>query len=267
MRRTVFRRAAVVRTVAAAASVASLTLALGACGADKGAESPAKGAGASAGASAKGEEPAAKTLTAAELEKAALAQGDVTTHQVVNGTKADEVAPGAVKTDKPECKPLLDAASAVPVGKPVAKVLRKAVQKPEKMRVDPTASAEDKAKAGLDALSQPVTADVLASYDGKGAQEGYAAYAKAAEACAGGFGGEQAGEKLAFTKVVPDTVTGGDEAQGWTIAMKADGTEVLTKLAVVRKGNTLATFYTISLGGTVKEQPASLIAAQVKKLG
>ncbi|MEU8889277.1 hypothetical protein [Streptomyces sp. NPDC048442] len=257
MRRTDLRRTAV-----AAVAAASLTLLVGACAADK----PAAHAPA-AGAPAKPEEAAAKALSAAELEKAALAEGDLSTHMVKNGTKADEVPDGAVKTDKAECKPLGDAMAAIPMGKPAAHVLRKAVEKPAKMKVDPNASAEEKAKAGIAAMTQPVTADRLASYEGKGAQEAFAALSKAGQACGGGFTGDQAGEKVKITKVLADTVTGGDEAQGWTLTMDGDGTEVVMKLAAVREGSTLATFYTISLGGTVKAQPAGVIDAQVKKLG
>ncbi|MFD3512752.1 hypothetical protein [Streptomyces sp. NPDC058657] len=262
MRRTLFRRHAV-----AVVSAVSLTLLVGACGADKSADAPAKGdAKGSPSAPAK-EEPAAKALTAAELEKAAIEQADLTTHLVTKGTKADEVPPGAVKTDKAECKPLLDTFSAVPSGKPVAHLLRKAVEKPAKTKTDPKATEEEKAKAGLNALTQPVTADVLASYEAKGAQDAYTALGKAAQTCSGGFSGEQAGEKIKIKKIVPDQVTGGDEAQGWTITMEGDGSDVVLKLAAVRKGSTLATFSTISLGGTVKAQPTAVIEAQLKKLG
>ncbi|MFI0980018.1 hypothetical protein ACH4SP_23810 [Streptomyces sp. NPDC021093] len=271
MRRTDLRRTAV-----AAVAVASLTLLVGACGADKpAADAPAAGAP-SGGASAKQEEPgkqeepAAKALSVAELEKLALAQGDVTTYMVTKGTKADEAVAGSVKSDKPECKPLVDALSAIPMGQPGAHVLRKAIEKPAKMKVDPGASAEEKAKAGLGALTQPITAERLASYEGKGAQEAFATLEKAGKSCAGGFNGEQDGEKLKITKVAPDTVTGGDQAQGWTLSMAGDGPDeqdVVMKLAAVRKGGTLATFYTISLGGTVKAQPTPVIEAQLKKLG
>ncbi|MFF0744502.1 hypothetical protein ACFYVL_29285 [Streptomyces sp. NPDC004111] len=268
MRRALFRRAAVRRT-AAALSVVSLSLLVGACGAD--APAPAKGGDKAApSAPAQPAEQAAKALTAAELEKVALAQGDVPTHLVTPGTKADEAAAGSVKADRAECKPLLDALAAVPQGTPGAHVLRKAVEKPAKMKVDPKASAEEKAKAGLNALSQPVTAERLASYEGKGAQEAFAGLAKAGKACAGGFGGQQGGDKLRIASVTPDAVSGGDEAQGWTFQMKAQGpdeSDVVMKLAAVRKGGTLATFYTISLGGTVKTQPTAVIEAQLRKLG
>ncbi|MGW7412881.1 hypothetical protein [Streptomyces sp. NPDC054863] len=263
MRRTDLRRTAV-----AAVAAASLTLLVGACGADKPApDAPAAGASGKQEEPGKKEEPAAKALSAAELEKVALVEGDLATHMVQKGTKADEVPDGAVKVDKPECKLLGDAMAAAPMGKPVAHLLRKAIEKPAKMKVDPTASAEEKAKAGLNAMTQPVTAERLASYEGKGAQEAFASLNKAGQACGGGFNGDQAGEKVKITKVLADTVTGGDEAQGWTVTMDGEGTEVVMKLAAVRKGGTLATFYTISLGGTVKAQPTGVIEAQLKKLG
>ncbi|MCX5204798.1 hypothetical protein OG897_25495 [Streptomyces sp. NBC_00237] len=272
MRRALFRRTAV-----AVASVASLTLLVGACGADKPADTPAKGGGkAASDAPAKGGDPAgsagssAKALTAAELEKVALAEGDVTTHMIAPGKKADEVPAGSIKVDKPECTPLADAMVGVAVGKPGASVLRKAIEKPAKMKVDPKASDEEKFKAGMGALTQPVTVERLASYDGTGAQEAFAALDKAGKACAGGFGGQQGGDKVNIAKVTPDAVTGGDEAAGWTFDMKGQGPDemdVVMKLAAVRKGGTVATFYTFSLGGTVKAQPVPVIGAQLKKLG
>ncbi|CAM5256068.1 lipoprotein [Streptomyces spiroverticillatus] len=266
MRRALFRRTAV-----AAVSVASLTLLVGACGADKPA-AQASGAPAGGGSDApgKGQEPAAKALTAAELEKVALAEGDVATHMIAAGKPADNVPAGSVKVDKPQCAPLADAMVAAAPGKPGASVVRKAIEKPAKMKLDPGASAEEKARAGLGALTQPVTVQRLASYDGKGAQEAFAALDKAGKDCAGGFDGVQAGDKIKIAKVTPDTVTGGDEARGWTFDMKAQGpdeSDVVMKLAVVRKGGALSTFYTFSLGGTVKKQPVPVIEAQIKKLG
>jgi hypothetical protein len=189
---------------------------------------------------------------------------------VTKGTKADEAAAGSVKSDKPECKPLVEALAAAPMGKPGAHVLRKAIEKPAKMKIDPKASEEEKVKAGLGAMTQPITAERLASYEGEGAREAFAVLDKAGKACAGGFTGEQAGDKLKISKVAPDTVAGGDEAQGWTLHMDGEGADemdVVMKLAAVRKGGTLATFYTISLGGTVKAQPTPVIEAQLKKLG
>ncbi|MFI5808158.1 hypothetical protein [Streptomyces sp. NPDC051561] len=264
MRRTLFRRTAV-----AAVSAASLALLVSGCGADATApDAKGKDKGASAAPEKSAEAPAGKALTSAELDKVLLTQADLATHLVKKGTKADEVELSALKADKPECSPLLEAISSAPLGKPSAHALVKAVQKPDKMKVDPNATDEEKFEAGMGALTQPVTADRVASYDGTGAQDAFAALAKAGKDCAGGFNATQAGEKVKITKVVADPVTGGDEAQGWILTMDMDGEKPMPiRVAAARKGNALASFYTISLGGAVTAQPTGVIEAQLKKLG
>ncbi|MGW1468336.1 hypothetical protein ACWCPT_28770 [Streptomyces sp. NPDC002308] len=265
-------RASTVRRSALAASVASLVLLATACGGSSDGSDSADKAGssskssASASASAEAEQSAVKALTAAELEKATLAQGDVADHKIEKATAEDIVEPGAITVDKTGCLPFAQAMFAAAQGKPVASASR---------TVEPEAKT-----TGVDATSDDATASVsgaehtmltLSSYEGTGAADTVAAIRTAATACAAGFTATVGGEPQKISAVTEEKVTGGEEQAAWALTMEQQGTKVPFDLAVVRQGSTVSTFSTLNaasfMGQDVKlTQPQAIIDAQVKKL-
>ncbi|MEU7010818.1 hypothetical protein [Streptomyces sp. NPDC046332] len=252
-------RATALRRTAVAVSAVSLVFGVAACGGggegeDKGKDAPKGSASASAA-------PDAKALSAGELEKLIVEQADLKGYQVQKGEAPDAAKPGDINTDKPACKPLAEAMSFIATGTPGASVHRKAIEMPKPEGA--TASPEE----ALGMLSAPVTSVTLGSYDGGGAQEALASLKTAGAECAGGFTLIGGGEKTKITKVAPETVTAGEEALAFTVTTDVEGEAWVSKLVAFRKGNTLASFSVISLGGTVKELPKPVIDAQAAKLG
>lgn len=253
-------RSSLIRRSAVAASAVSLALLVTACGGERtgGADGPLKDK-----APAESSAPAAKALTAAELEKAVLADGDVAGYKVAK-LGPDDITKKAV-ADKAECTPLAEVASGIAQGKPAATAQRKAVEEPKK---NASASPED---ALLGGLNVAIAFDSLHSYDGKGAEEALAAVKAAASACAGGFTTDADGEKTKVLKVEELKVSGGQEAAGWTLTADMEGTEMPVKVAVVRQGSTLASFIAFDFGAMATGQkdfplPTAVIDAQVGKL-
>ncbi|MBT2396417.1 hypothetical protein [Streptomyces sp. ISL-100] len=254
MRRTTVRRTAV------AASAISLALLVTACGSDKPVDAAPEGKGKESAAA----EPAAKTLSQAELDKLVLAEGDLKNHKVTMPSKADVAAAKTATADKAECKPLVDAMALRPVGTPAATAPRRISSVPAKPGKD--ASTEEKVEAGLAGLGNMVLmSDTLGSYDGKGAQEALAGLRTAGEACADGFTMIAGSDKTKVTKVAPGTFTTGDEAVAFTLTSELDGESGTSQLVAVRKGNTLVSFYALSLTGKT-ELPKEAIDAQLAKL-
>ncbi|MYS13519.1 hypothetical protein [Streptomyces sp. SID4982] len=259
--------ATAVRRSVLAASVAALALLATACGgsgdADKGAEG--KGDGAPAAASA----PALKALTAAELEKAGLAQPDVKTGKVTTRLPGgDDIAADKVTTDDAACLPLARAQAGVAQGGPAATAKRSWLGTPKK----PAAGTKPE-DALLAALDVDKTLIGLASYDGDAAPAAVKGLTEAARKCAGGFTATIAGEKTRFLKAATAAAPqGGDEGVAVNLTMAADeGVKAMSKVVVVRQGATVATFSTINMAamasGKDYEVPADVIAAQVAKLG
>ncbi|MCA6092027.1 hypothetical protein LE181_07605 [Streptomyces sp. SCA3-4] len=256
MRRTTLRRTAV------AATAVSLALLVSACGSkkeDSSAKDQPKAKASSAAPAADG-----KALSKAELDKLVLTQADLQGHKVAEATEADLAATKSVSSDKAECKPLVDAMMMHGAGTPAATATRKIAAVPQAPAAD--ASAEEKMKAGLGALSATVTADTLGTHDGQGATEAVAGLKKAGTACAGGFTLTAGGEKTKITKVEPASYTAGDEAVAFTLTVDLEGQSGTAHMVAVRKGTTVATFYSQSLAGKA-EQPKAVIDAQMKKLG
>jgi hypothetical protein len=267
MRRTTARRTAV------AACAVSFALLVGACGAEK------SEGDAAAGDKAKGKDggsSAAKALSAAELEKLVLAAKDLKVeHKITKATKVDQVAGKRAATDKAECKPFVDVLAFRPLGTPGASAQRKIVPVPAKAAKD--ATPEEKMKAAMDVFKGTITSDTIGSYDGKGAEEAFAALRSAGEACTGGFilsdGADLANkDNTKFTKVAAGTAyTGGDEALVFDLSfdMEGEGGAKETgshQVVAVRKGNNLAAFGVLGLTGKA-EFPKAIIDAQVAKLG
>ncbi|MET9621006.1 MULTISPECIES: hypothetical protein [unclassified Streptomyces] len=250
MRATVLRR-----TVAATAAAASLALALTACSSDGDAK-PKGEDPASASASAA---PDVKALPAAQLEKLVVEQADLKGYQVQKAKAADVVTAGDVGADKPACEPLAEIMSSAAAGDPGSSAQRKAIE----VRKDTSASPDDI----MGALGAPVTSVTLGSYGGEGAVKTFAALKEAGTACAGGFQVTSSGTKTKVSKIAPESVTAGEEALAWTVTSDLEGEPFVSKLVVFRKGNTLASFSTISFSGTVKALPKVVVDAQAAKLG
>ncbi|MFJ3728816.1 hypothetical protein ACIPYQ_40495 [Streptomyces sp. NPDC090045] len=235
MRNTIVRRSVMT------ASAVSLVLLAAACSSDKPADKKAepRAAGSS---SAPAAAPEAKGKTDAELAKLIVTQADVRDRMFKEVTAAEIAAASTVTSDKPECKVLAQAQSLGTVGTPTG-AARTKVSTPESAGV---------ASLGLTALT-------LTSYDGKGAEEALASVKTAGTACAGGYTVPQAEEKI--TKVAPGpAVTGVDD----TVTLTLSSDDLDTQLVVVRKGNTLATSYTV---GLKPELALDVLDVQFNKLG
>lgn len=249
------------RSVAVAVTAVSLALLVTACGGEEKGGDQGKGADKGAPSASATSAAPAEALSAAELEKLIVEQADLPGHQVQKAKAGEIPSAAAVSTDKPSCKPLADVMSYVAPGKPGATATRKAIEVPKSDGA--TASPED----ALGALAAPVTGVTLGSYDGQGAQEAFASLKKAGTDCAGGFTLIGGGERTKISAVAPETATAGEEALAWTVTTDLDGRPFVTKAVVFRQGNTLASFSTLSFGGTVKALPKDIVDAQAAKLG
>lgn len=221
---------------------------------------------------------AAKALTAAELEKLVVAQGDVQGHEIKKPGKEDVFAPDAVSAEKAECKPVAQALSALPASAPAASVQRLVVQESEAAKKGmPSAqeladmSEEEAQDATLNSLDITKTMASLWSYDSDGAEQTLATLKEAGKKCAGGFTMTISGEKQQVTKVTEEKLAAGEDAVAWTIGTKQDGSAAQTKVVVFRQGTTLAGFSSFNIAAATRgeafEQPTAVIEKQAAKLG
>jgi hypothetical protein len=233
-------RTSAVRRTALAASAAALALLATACGGsgdeDKGGDSEGKADSTASAA------PAAKALTAAELEKAGLVQADVKSGKVATKVAAtDDIAEDQVKTDDAACLPLAHAQAGVAQGEPAATVKRSWTGEP--VKPSEGTSPEDALLASLDLDKMLIN---LASVGG---------------------------ETLKIVKVATTAAPeGGDEGAAVTLTVAAEeGVKAPSKIVVVRKGATLASFSAVNLAsmgtGEDFDVPAEVVDAQLAKLG
>ncbi|MEW2631271.1 hypothetical protein AB0903_06345 [Streptomyces sp. NPDC048389] len=265
-------RSTAVRRTALAAAAASLVLLVSACGGEGsggGTKDETKGKGDESAAA----KPAAKALSAAELEKAALAQGDVEAHKVIKAGPQDDMAAKDVTTDKAECEPVARALAGVPLGEPVATVKRRVTAEPDAKAAgkgldDLTDEEIDGAMEGAFDITTSLVA--LSSYESRGAADAFSALKSAATACAGGFTMTMSGAEQKVLKLTEAKVSGGDEAVAWTMPSEQDGEKLPFNLAVVREGSTFTTFSSFNIMAPEGEPlplPAAVVDAQVAKLG
>ncbi|MEU3658525.1 hypothetical protein AB0E77_01960 [Streptomyces sp. NPDC032940] len=261
-------RSTAVRRTALATSAAALALLVTACGgsSDEGAKT---GAGKADGDKNASSAPAAaKALTAAELEKAALAQADVKNGKVTEAAATDDIPQDQVKADKAECQPLVFAQTGVAAGKPAATVKRSWTEEGKKP------SGDDLSEEALtDAFDLDKLLVTLASYEDGGAETVLKDVNSAVSACAGGFSYTVAGVKTQVVKVVADKApAGADEAVGVTLTVAGDeGDKFPLKVAVTRKGSTVASFTVMNLASAASGKdfpfPTEISDAQLAKLG
>ncbi|MGC5535933.1 hypothetical protein [Streptomyces sp. SR-10] len=263
-------RATAVRRTALAASAAALALLATACGGTSDADK--KDDKDAAGGSSSAPKAPAEALTAAELERATLAQGDVKGRKVTQAGPADEVPADGVTVDKEACLPVAHAMYGVAQKGSVATTKRKVIDEPKagnKKSLEDLADgeAEDAFKEAFDLTSTFVA---LNSYEGAAGPDAFAALKKAAADCAGGFTATVAGTPTKVASIAEEKVTGGDEAAAWTVTSEDDGDKAPFKLVALRKEGAVATFFSFNLaaaGGDVKfEVPVEVVAAQDKKL-
>lgn len=256
------KRSSGVRLCATAAvSALSLALVTG-CG-DQEANDSGSGSGKDAA------KPAAKALSAAELEKLIIAKGEVPGFKVgpVEGGIPDR---SKVKSEDATCDPVLQAFTGIAPGAPAANTSRMATQD-KKAPTDDATSLDDMTDGKFeDAINKSMDLDVtvvtLASYDGDGAERALTSVTDAVKACSGGFSGEQDGEKGKFTKVTEEKSVGtGDASVAFTATNDAGKDGALPLHAeVVRHGNTLATYTTINIGAMMTKKSYTVSAPVVK---
>ncbi|MER5851364.1 hypothetical protein ABT126_31185 [Streptomyces sp. NPDC002012] len=261
-------RSTAIRRTAVAATAVSLALLATACGGGSDSGSSDKGADANGKESAAAK-PAAKALTAAELEKAALAQGDVKGHKIAKAAAKDVISGDDIKVEKEVCAPFADALMGAQVGEPAAFTKRTVVSEPKKGSMDKQdgADAEDAFKAAFDITTTQLA---LGSYDGKGAEESVASLRTAATDCAGGFDFTAAGEKQKVSKITEEQIKGGEDAAAWTVQVEQGGEKIQFKLVAMRQGPSFASFSSMNLaamgGGESFELPTAVVEAQAAKL-
>lgn len=259
-------RSTAVRRTALAASAAALALFATACGGSSGG---GEEKGGDSTARAERTAAAAKPLTAAELEKAALTQADVKSGKVTTKVPArDDIARDKVKTDDADCAPLAYLQVGSYVGTPAATVKRSWMGDAKKPAAG--ASAEDTMMAALDRAK---VVDTLASYADGGAEQAMKDLKAAARKCAGGFSYTVGGTTNKIVDVTPTQAPGGaDEAFAVTMTIAAEeGVKAPVKAVVVRKGATLAHLPAVNLASAATGKdfgfPAELVQAQLAKLG
>ncbi|MFI7500218.1 hypothetical protein ACIBVL_17300 [Streptomyces sp. NPDC049687] len=209
----------------------------------------------------------AKASTAAELEKLLLAQGDVKGYKVDSGDDTLPKSKTAVKTDKAACDPLAWATAGLAPGDTDANASNSVT---EDKSASVTASPSE---ADIeDAFNVNMTFVGLSSYDGDGAEKAMKAVSDGVTACSGGYALAAEGEKSKVTKVASEKGTGGgDESVAFSEDVDVDGEGTATfHTEVIRKGNTVATFYTVNFAalasGKATSIPAAVVQAQVTKL-
>lgn len=251
----------------ATAAIGALSLSLLTACSDEGSKDTADSKTSASSSAASSSAPAAKALTKAELEKLLLAQGELKGYKVDSGDDTLPASKSVVKTDKPACDPLAWATAALAPGDTDANASNTVAE--DKTAAAATAKPTDLA----DAFDIDMTFVGLSSYAGDGAEKAMKAVSDGVSACAGGFGLSADKEKTKITKVAPAKGSGkGDESVAFTEEVGMDGGGKATAHAeVVRKGNTVATFYTVNFaamakGGDLGPVPAAVIDAQVAKL-
>ncbi|WP_168711408.1 hypothetical protein [Streptomyces sp. RKND-216] len=262
-------------TPTAAAAVAALAaLVLTGCGGASEAADDAK-----PGDEKKTEAPAAPAMSQGDLEKLALAEGDVEGFTVEKGA-ADDVMPPpkGAKAEPAECGPYADLFMKTAPGEPGPAVLRTVSEKQETPALDGDGDLDmDELEAFEDAMDDAFDVQVVrvgvAGYGGDGAADAMKELRDWTGACQGGFAvGPQ---KQGVTDVVPDApARGTDEATTFTVTVDTEGKKIpMSRFAVYRDGDTVVTFMAMNGAALLGEGggdwgvPEAVVEAQLGKLG
>ncbi|MGP4044858.1 hypothetical protein [Streptomyces sp. 2A115] len=278
------KRSALSRTgVAVIASVFSLALMTGCSDSDSD-----SGSGSGSGDKAGANEPttAAKALSDSELEKLIVTTADVKGFKVGPADQSDAFASSKkdVKVVDEKCAPLAYVLTGFAPGDSTAYVNRMVQEDPTaKPSASPTKNMEDMTEEEMeealgsitDALGMTMTIVSLSSYEGEGAKETMSSVSAAIDGCGGGFTASAGEEPQKFTKVEAEKASGsGDESLAFAVTGAAEDDSVTVHAEVVRHGNTVATYYAISLAAFADDAkagaynvPAPIIKAQAAKLG
>ncbi|RSN16304.1 hypothetical protein DMH25_06405 [Streptomyces sp. WAC 01325] len=244
--------------VAATVAVSALSLALvTGCGGDSGGSD-------------------AKALSAAELKKSIIAQGDVEGYKVDASGKQLPKSKDQVKSGEEKCAPLAYAMGGQAPGEAASETSVMVTQE-KKKPTDGASKLEDLTESEIEdsitsAMDMTLTVVGLSSYDGDGAAETFKSVSDAVESCSGGFPVTMQGTDQKVTGIAAEKGSGsGDESVGFTAKSDAeDGDVATTHVEVVRHGSTIATYYTMNLGLMITDKPydvpAAVIDAQSAKL-
>ncbi|MFD7994411.1 hypothetical protein [Streptomyces mexicanus] len=212
--------------------------------------------------------PAAATPpTAAELEKAALTQADVTSGKAITEVPAgDNLTPDKVTSAVTACTPLALLQAGTYPGTPAGTAKRSWVS--DGRKVPAGAGPEESADAAMDRTK---TVETLASYRDGGAEQVMKDLKTAVRECAGGFSCTAAGTRTKVLKVVTATAPqGADEAPAVTSTVAADGVDAPMKSVVVRKGATVVLFPAVTIASVATGRdfafPAGIVDARLEKL-
>ncbi|MDW8806619.1 hypothetical protein P1P68_17940 [Streptomyces scabiei] len=232
----------------AGAAVLSLTL-LAACS-DSGESGERGGPG--------GKKPA---LSAADLEKLVLKDGDVKGHKVSEPTGT--VDRKTIEPGSDACAPVAYAMLGSVVDDPAATVQRETQKK-----IDPAEAAKSGDVSGLDATRTLLR---LSAYEGEAAQAVMTSLTASAKDCADGFEVTADGTAQEVTEVTTDPAPeGADEAIALTFLSEAEGTKIPMKVVVFREGATVGYITALNLASAATGKdfdfPAEVVEAQVKKL-
>lgn len=214
---------------------------------------------------------AAKALSAAELEKLLLAQGEVKGYKVASGDDTLPKSKSDVKADKAACAPLAYAMAGLAPGETDASVSNTVSKDPSAEAGDK--SLEDATEADFEkAFDIDMTFVGLSSYAGDGAEKAVKAVSDGVAACSGGFTITAQGEQQKLTKVSAGKAAGkGDESVAFSVDSAMDGAGTATfNTEVVRVGNTVTTYYTVNFvsagAGKAAAIPTAVVDAQLAKL-
>ncbi|MFK4067422.1 hypothetical protein [Streptomyces sp. NPDC029674] len=235
-------------SVSRAVMAASVTVALGltaACGSDKGDGGDSGAGGAKASQKPAAENAGAKkpaVLTTADLEKAALTEGDLKGYKVEKMSAAD-MPSQTVPADPAACQPLAD--MFMFASRPAAEA-----------RIGRTMT-------GPDELDATVISFALLAHEQAGAEKVMAGLRTATKKCTAY---EHADSKYRDVAALP-APKAGDDAVSYKVVGLIEGQKTPMSFTVVRSGSTVAAFYSINLLKPKKfGVPTEIVEAQVKKL-
>ncbi|MEV8555222.1 hypothetical protein AB0478_01895 [Streptomyces sp. NPDC051917] len=230
--------------------------------------------GGDSGGDSKDSGTAAKALSAAELKKLIIAEGEVPGFTVgaVPAARAK-----AITTGSAQCRPLVRVLSGLPPTDAAAKTDRLATEKQKKEPAAKPTSLDDLDEGKFEeamhkSLDRDLTTVTLASYDGDGAEKALASLSTAVKDCASGFPAQQAGTKVQFSKVAEEKATGaGDGSVAFTATMDSDdGDAAPVHAEVLRRGNNLSVYFTSNLGAMMAKEAYTVspevVRAQQAKL-
>lgn len=190
-----------------------------------------------------------KTLTEAELTKAALTTAELPHYEIAPMQGGDER--GTEQPENQACRPLTAVINGSPEPAAAATVFRTAMDKREEGRDD-----------------QTVVTEILTSHPKGGAEQLMRSVRDAVAACAGGFRTTSDDGPSTYTAVKPlPAPAAGQESLAYQVTGSIEGDAVPLVFHLLRTGSTVVTFYAADfLGAEPPEVPAELVTAQAAKL-